>query len=56
MTACWMLAEARELSICGFTHADSYDKTLRTQQVSKCLPSLFTPISVNQGKSEVCSS
>lgn len=55
-TACWMLAEARELSICGFTHGYSYDKTLGTQQASKCLPSLSTLISVNQEKSEVCSS
>lgn len=49
---CWPMPENSELH----THGDSCDKTLRTQQAAKCLPSLPTPISVNQEKSEVCCS
>lgn len=49
---CWPMPENSELH----THGGSDDKTLRTQQAAKCLPSLPTPISVNQEKSGVCCS
>lgn len=43
MAAGWTPAKAGELRIRGFTHGYSCDRTLRTQEASKCLPSLSTP-------------